>query len=124
MGTDSTRPIVAIASIMHESNSFNPDATTLSDFEFRFCDTVAETLRNWSAGDTEVAGMVDESARAGFEIVPILYASATPKGPVAAEAFEELCSRLINGLSEIKRIDGVLLALHGAMFSDTFPHAD
>jgi microcystin degradation protein MlrC len=124
MGTDSTRPIVAIASIMHESNSFNPDATTLSDFEFRFCDTVAETLRNWSAGDTEVAGMVDESARAGFEIVPILYASATPKGPVAAEAFEELCSRLINGLSDIKRIDGVLLALHGAMFSDTFPHAD
>jgi microcystin degradation protein MlrC len=124
MGTDSSRPIVAIASIMHESNSFNPDPTTFSDFEFRQRDTVEETLRNWATGDTEVAGMVDESARSGFQIVPILYASATPKGRVEAEAFEELCNRLINGLAAIKRLDGVLLALHGAMYSHAFPHAD
>jgi microcystin degradation protein MlrC len=124
MAMNSTRPVVAIASIMHESNSFNPDLTVLSDFEFRYCDSVEDTLRNWSAGDTEVAGMVDEGTRAGFEIVPILYAGATPKGPVEEQAFEELCSRLVKGLSAINRLDGVLLALHGAMFTNAFPHAD
>ena len=40
-------------------------------FEFRHRETVQGTLRNWSAGDTEVAGMVDESRRSGFDIVPI-----------------------------------------------------
>jgi microcystin degradation protein MlrC len=124
METGSTRPIVAIASIMHESNSFNPDATTLSDFEFRQAGSVGDTLRNWSTGDTEVAGMVDEAARVGFEILPILYAGATPKGPVEANAFEELCNRLVNGLTAVTRLDGVLLALHGAMYSNEYPHAD
>ncbi len=124
MPTNSARPIVAIASIMHESNSFNPDPTTLNDFEFRQHETLEGTLRNWSTGDTEVAGLVDESARAGFHIVPILYASATPKGPVDRQTFEELCKRLIDGLTSIERLDGVLLALHGAMYSQDFPHAD
>jgi microcystin degradation protein MlrC len=124
METKTDVRVVAIASIMHESNSFNPEQTTLADFGFRQQPTVDATLKDWSTGDTEVAGMVDEIAHAGFEIVPIVYASATPKGPVQASAFEELCQTLLNGLSRIQRLDGVLLALHGAMYTEEFPHAD
>jgi microcystin degradation protein MlrC len=116
--------VIAIASIMHESNSFNPELTTLSNFSFRQQPTVAATLKDWSAGDTEVAGMVDEITGAGFRIVPVVYASATPKGPVDADAFNELSRMVLDGLAGIGRLDGVLLALHGAMYTEAFPHAD
>jgi microcystin degradation protein MlrC len=105
---------IAIGSVMHESNSFNPEPTTLSDFRMREGD--------WGTGNSEVAGFLEEGARRGFEIVPAIYASAVPKGPVTAEAFDELTARLILPMRQGQ--DGVLLALHGAMFTDEFPHAD
>ena len=105
---------IAIGSIMHESNSFNAEPTTLSDFSFREDD--------WGTGNSEVAGFIEEGARRGLDLLPTIYAAATPKGPVAPEAFEELIARLIQPLN--KNLDGVLLALHGAMFTEKFPQAD
>lgn len=115
---------IAIASIMHESNSFNPEETTLADFEFRRGATKEDTLAVWSTGDTEVAGMLQEVERLGSRAVPVLYATATPKGPVSADAFEHLCAALLYGLQQAGHFDGVLLALHGAMYTVAFPHAD
>jgi len=105
---------IAIGSIMHESNSFNAEPTILSDFRMREGD--------WGTGNSEVAGFIEEGTRRGFDLIPAIYASATPKGPVASAAFEELTARLIQSVS--KRLDGVLLALHGAMFTEEFPQAD
>lgn len=105
---------IAIGSIMHESNSFNPEPTTLSDFRMREGD--------WATGNSEVAGFIEEGARRGFEIVPAIYAAAASKGPVTSAAFEELTARLLQSLNN--SLDGVLLALHGAMFTEEFPHAD
>ncbi|MFN9459764.1 MAG: M81 family metallopeptidase, partial [Acidobacteriota bacterium] len=39
---------VALGSIMHESNSFNPAKTELADFQW-----VEPSLERWSAGSTE-----------------------------------------------------------------------
>jgi microcystin degradation protein MlrC len=105
---------IAIGSIMHESNSFNAEPTTLSDFFFREDD--------WGTGNSEVAGFIEEGARRGLELTPTIYAAATPKGAVTPEAFEELIARLIQPLN--RNLDGVLLALHGAMFTEQFPQAD
>ncbi len=123
---DNTRAphTVAIASIMHESNSFNPEDTTLADFELREGSSAAETLELWSKGDTEVAGMLGELRQNGLTALPVLYAGATPKGRVTSDAFESLCDRLIAGLAAAGSFSGVLLALHGAMCSHNFPHAD
>lgn len=116
--------MVAIASIMHESNSFNREPTSLADFRFRQGSNNESTLADWAQGNTEVAGFVEQGMKAGFEMAPLLYAGATPSGPVTAEAFEELCSRLEQGLAAQKPLDGILLALHGAMYTEQFPHAD
>src|SRR5579884_3267282 len=109
---------------MHESNSFNRQQTSLLDFRFRQGPDPEATLADWAQGNTEVAGFVEEGAKAGFAMIPILYASATPSGPVAPEAFEELCARLTRGLAQQKPLDGILLALHGAMYTEQYPHAD
>ena len=109
---------------MHESNSFSKEPTRLSHFTFRGGSDRNSTLSEWSANRNEVAGFVDGAAEAGFAILPIVYAVATPSGPVSAETFEELARRLLHGLRSASPFDGVLLALHGAMFSETYPRAD
>ena len=117
-------PKIAIGSIMHESNSFNGEPTALSDFRLRGGLDAEATLRDWATGNSEVAGFVDEGTKAGFDLLPTIYASATPKGPVTAGAFEELTARLIRSIGESKDLDGILLALHGAMYTEEFPQAD
>jgi microcystin degradation protein MlrC len=109
---------------MHESNSFNREPTRLADFRFRQGTDNESTLADWSQGHTEVAGFIEEGAKAGFTMMPIIYTAATPSGPVTIEAFEELCARLESGLAEQKTLDGIFLALHGAMYTEQFPHAD
>ncbi len=115
---------IAIGSIMHESNSFNSEKTGLSDFHCRTGEDAAATFQEWAIGNSEVAGFIEEGERLGFDFVPAVYASATPKGPVTADAFEELTAQLVRPVRERKDLDGMLLALHGAMYTEEFPHAD
>jgi microcystin degradation protein MlrC len=115
---------IAIGSIMHESNSFNAEPTVLSDFYMREAEDAQATLNDWAVGNSEVAGFVEEGRRQGFDLIPTIYAGATPKGPVASDAFEELTTRLVQRMREIEDLDGVLLALHGAMYTEEFPQAD
>ncbi len=100
---------------MHESNSFNAEPTTLADFSYR-------EPADWARGSTEVTGFLEEAD--GLDVIPILHAAATPKGPVSADAFERITARLTDGLRAALPLDGMFLALHGAMYADAHPHAD
>ncbi|MDQ6707487.1 MAG: M81 family metallopeptidase, partial [Acidobacteriota bacterium] len=101
---------------------FNPEKTVWEDFELR--DGSAGNLERWAAGNTEVAGIVQEGARQGFQMLPAIYASATPKGRVDIDAFDRLTGILTSAITKAQHLDGVLLALHGAMYTAEFPHAD
>src|SRR5689334_5654967 len=99
-------PRVAVASLMHESNSFNPALTTIDDFHIQNCD-----LQAWSAGNTEVAGFLAGAEREQVACVPVFWASATPSGPVAKSAYEQLADGLLEKLTSSGPYDGVYLAL-------------
>ena len=116
--------MVGVGYLIHESNSFNAEPTTLAEFRFREGPDLKSTLELWSIGHTEAAGFVEGAAAAGYDIVPAIHAVATPKGAVTSEAFEALTARLIEGLRAIPHMDGILLALHGAMYTEEFPQAD
>ncbi len=118
MRTNTGRAVVGAGYIIHESNSFNAEPTSLGEFRFR------TTVDEWLIGHTEAAGFVQGAAAAGYEIIPTIHAAATPKGAVTFEAFEALSAQLIQGLRAIPHMDGILLALHGAMYTEAFPHAD
>src|SRR5713226_6721495 len=112
---------VAIGGIMHESNMFAPTATPLAAF------TVwreAEIAAAYQDTDHEVAGFLQGAGEAGLDLVPTLLAGATPAGPVAAAAFEALAWGLIERLRRAGPLEGVLLALHGAMTAEGFPDGD
>src|SRR2546427_3227747 len=74
------RPIIAIGGIMHESDTFNPAKTELSDFVQRGTVPRAEALAEWARSNDEVSGYIEGGREYGLDLVPVLMATATPTG--------------------------------------------
>jgi microcystin degradation protein MlrC len=126
-GAQGRRFVVGIGGLMHESNSFNPAKTTLADFgAVRGIATVdpAEVLTLWRKSSNEVTGYLEGADAEGFDVHAGFFASATPKGPLTSDTFDALTERLIRSLKTAAKLDGILLALHGAMVVDGHPQGD
>lgn len=115
---------VAVAGFMHESNSFFPSRTTLADYTIQEAGKGEDLLALWAKSNNELSGYVEGAQKEGLEIVPALFANATPKGPLTRETYEAIAGRLIGKLKSIGPFDGLLLALHGAMVVEHHPHGD
>jgi microcystin degradation protein MlrC len=118
------RPLVAVGGIRHESNSFNPAKTTYADFHQRQLTRPETILREWSKSNDEVSGYIEGAPQYGLDLYPVLLAEATPKGPLTDDAFNRLLNELIRQLKAAPKLDGLLLANHGAMVVESFPHGD
>jgi microcystin degradation protein MlrC len=117
------RRIVA-AKIKHETNGFNRVPTTLDDFrayELHWGPGVADYYRGTRL---EMGAFLDAAERNGWSVSYPVAAFANPSGIVADDAFEALVGRLIDGLKAETRIDGILLALHGSMFTASLDDAE
>lgn len=119
-----SRKLVGIAAIQHESNSFHSVKTRLEDFNRRAVPSGRNAIDVWADNNDEVAGYIEGARKHGFDVHPLSARSATPGGPVTREAFEALTNELTGLLRRSPRLDGLLLALHGAMVTDEHPHAD
>lgn len=118
---------VAIGGISHETNTFSSIQTTLAHFQRRALvrgQAIVETSRE---SGTTLGGMVDTALALRWDLAPVLFASATPSGRVRRGTFESLTNELVLGIaaaSEPGGLDGVLLALHGAMVAEALDDAD
>ncbi len=112
---------VAIAALTHESNTFAAFPTTLDDFSIHRGE---EVIAHYRPTFHEVAGYIAAADEFDFDIVPLLSANATPAGALTQEAYETLTAELLEGLRRAGPLDGLLLALHGAMVAEDFPQAD
>jgi microcystin degradation protein MlrC len=114
------RPLrVAIGGISHETNTFSPEPTTLDAFRRRSFLAGDALLKQSRGVRNALGGIVDEAAASGLTLAPTLFASATPAGRVTRAAFDHLLDRLLDRLRAARlapwSLDGVILALHGAM---------
>jgi microcystin degradation protein MlrC len=114
---------VAVAGFMHESNTFNPLHTDRAAFAAQSLTFGPALLDEWRDAHHEVGGFLEAAAGEGFEPVPIVMAWATPAGPVTDDVFDEVTRALIDGVRRA-RPDGLLLALHGAMVTESHLDAD
>ena len=112
---------IGIAFLSHESNTFASFTTALSDFHIL---RGQEIVESHASTFHEVGGFVAGAEAFGYEIVPLFGADATPSGTVHAEAYAALVGELLDSIEAALPLDGLLLALHGAMVADGFPHAD
>ncbi len=112
---------IAIAGILHESNTFSTVKTTFEQFTVHRGE---EMLREWTPSQHEVSGFIEGASRFGFALHPTLMAQATPSGTVTSQALDSLTSALIAELQQAPPLDGLLLALHGAMVTENHPDGD
>jgi microcystin degradation protein MlrC len=110
---------IAIGGISHETHAFSPMPTALADFEQRALLSGAAMLSAARGSDGVLGGIIDTAGKAGVELVPTLFASAMPAGPVEHDAWGQLqlglLTRLRTAAIREPGLDGVILALHGAM---------
>lgn len=107
------KPRILLAGLFHETHSFTEDVTSMADFAIRTGDDV---LARWGDGST-VDGFLAIARREGWEVVPAADYTALPSGIVAHEVFEAFWADLEKTLEAglIQGLDGIWLALHGAM---------
>lgn len=119
-----SRARIAIGGISHESNSFSSVETGLEDFKRRGAEAGADVLAQWAESSDEISGFIEGGRRFGLDLYPTLAVRAVPAGPVTDEAFDTLTRQLIRSLQSAPKLDGLLLALHGAMVTESYPHGD
>lgn len=115
---------IALGGLMHESNTFATGRTDVAAFELGGLETGQGIVDRWGAAHHEMGGFLEGAATFGFEAVPTLMGWATPAGPLTSDAYNELLDRLITAIRAAGPVDGVLLALHGAMVADGQADAD
>jgi microcystin degradation protein MlrC len=115
---------IAVTGLLHESNTFASSSCRFEDFlaaDYAVGDAIIE---HWKDAHHELGGMIAGVMEQKLELVPTFAASATPSGPVQPQAYEKLMSILLSELRKAGPIDGLLVALHGSMFSEGLESAD
>lgn len=126
-GFSQNKPIIGVAGISHESNSFNIKKTDLEDFNVIIGESQAERSKRFFAGSTSKttsAGYMAGAKEFGLELYPTLVTGATPRGPVTDRAFNIMMNEIISGLKAGPKLQGILLNLHGAMVVESYPSGD
>ncbi len=118
------RPLIAIAGISHESNSFNVNPTKLEDFRQRPDVPHDRFLVEAAKSNTTVSGYIEGAKRYGLDLHPTTVVYAQPKGPVTDRAFNTLSEKILTELKAAPKLDGIFLALHGAMVVESHPSGD
>lgn len=107
---------IGVGGLWHETNTFARVPTTLEDFHhYQFAEG-NDLLHSYRGVRNEIGGFIEGAAIHGFDLAPSIYAAAVPSGIVQRPAYEYLKQRILQDLP--KALDGILLALHGAMVAE------
>ena len=108
---------IAIAGIIHETNTYVRNQTTLSDFHILRGDQILRL----DGTETQTGGALDRCKALDIEPVPVFWANTQPSGTISSEAYESMKSEVLAGLAAVMPVDGVFLDLHGAGVVDGCP---
>ncbi len=113
---------IAVGGFLHETNTFAPTKATYDAFvhgggfpHMAIGDSVLKNVRRINAG---LAGFIDAAEEKGWDLVPTIFAAATPSAHVTEDAYERIAKVMIDGLAAAGPFDAVYLDLHGAMVAE------
>ncbi len=115
---------IAVGSLMQETNSFVPLPTTLDTFRNYYLLYGDELLTGYNDAQVEVPAFLEVLAQAKATPVPLLAGFAAAGGTLTRSTFDYLLNDLLTRLRGALPLDGVLLALHGAMTVEDEPDAE
>src|SRR5882724_8899766 len=113
---------IAVGGFLHDTNTFAPTKATYDAFvhgggwpRMEVGGDVLETLRRINVG---LAGFIEAAEAEGWELVPTIFAAATPSAHVTEDAFERIAKVMVDGIASAGPLDAVYLDLHGAMVTE------
>jgi microcystin degradation protein MlrC len=109
---------IAIGQIAHETNTFSSVPTTTESFErweLDYGDAIFETHRNV---EDYLGGMIDRANEKGIQLTPLISAFSNPSGIITGETYAFLKHQLLSAISNLKDVDALCLALHGAAVAE------
>jgi len=109
---------IGIAFFYHESNAFSPVPTDCDAFVAEAYYKGEDIVSAYENTRTELGAFIDVLQQNHCSIQPLLCAAAIPSGTVTADAYEQIKFDMLFALKEVGHLDGLLLALHGAMVVD------
>ena len=122
--TSAQQPRIAVGGMLHESNTYSKLKTGLAEFDKRGLFRGDEIINEFEHANNEITGYIQGGKEYGFELYPTIVGWAVPSGPVTDEAFDTITGELIERLKAAPKLDGLLLALHGAMVTESHSAAD
>lgn len=109
---------VLVAGFRHETNTFSKLATDLAAYQARDLYYGDDIVPQFRGTRSEIAAIIDAGKQHGWQIVPAVFADATPSGKVTKEVFDHVASVLLKALDQHGPFDAILLCLHGAMVAE------
>jgi microcystin degradation protein MlrC len=116
---------VGIIALLHESNTFIDEPTTLEHFRSNVLVDGPAVIDAFRGSSHEVGGFIEGlTGQSGIETVGIFAARAMPFGPIDKNCWLYLMQQLERALSNAGQLDGILVAPHGATVAESAPDAD
>lgn len=110
---------IAVAGILHETNTFAPGFTNIGHFRDQWSNGSEPFFARYAGTRTSMGGVIAAAANSGIGLVPGLYVAATPSGMVEATSGDALIEALVASIDDTT--DGLVLIMHGAMVSEQYP---
>lgn len=109
---------IAIGGIAFEGNSLSPQRAGRDSFEQKYLKLGPEILRDLRGSNTEHGGALSVLELRDVEVVPLIATHGGAGGRVTAACWADLKGELLYRLYVARPVDGVYLALHGAMLCE------
>jgi microcystin degradation protein MlrC len=111
---------ILIAGFQHETNTFAPSKATYESFVrgegFPQLARGKDVLKLRDV-NIPIGGFINEAEKFEFELIPVIWAAASPSAHVEEETYERIVREITLAASD-QVIDGIYLDLHGAMVAE------
>ncbi len=115
---------IAIGGFSHETHTFLDKLTDIEDFEVRGVQYGEDVISENEEVHGYIKGFIDILREQKAEPVGTVSAGASVHGHVTARAFDKYTGEMVERLQNLENLDGVLLALHGAMAAENHLKAE
>lgn len=100
--------------LMHETHTFSVEPAPLAAWRI----SRGEECWEYAGTNHSLGGVIAGCRAHDIELVPTLFAHATPSGAADHATYEALVTELVDRIARALPADGVVLTLHGAMVAE------
>ncbi|HVE23514.1 MAG TPA: M81 family metallopeptidase [Acidocella sp.] len=111
---------ILVAGFQHETNTFAPTKAVYENFlkgEGHPAMARSEALLSLRDINIPIGGFIKAALAEGHEIVPVIWAAASPSAHVTQDAFERIAGEILDA-ADRQTFDAIYLDLHGAMVTE------